>query len=108
MPPSIRNVVADMTTASGKAVSARRSTQYDSTSFAPTSASTTARIGRSTRSGIRGALALPAMMPGIEPTRSEASIDQSTAPSNQYPEPAMRVSGTAWAMSLPTIVLPAA
>ena len=44
----------------------------------------------------------PIQMPGSEPTSSAASSGQSTWPSVAWPMPATRVSGTAWAMSVPT------
>ena len=69
----------------------------------PTTASVPARIGRRTRSGTREAKWLEIMMPGIEPTSSETSIWKSTDPSHQCPAPAISVSGTACAMSEPTM-----
>ena len=42
-------------------------------------------------------------MPGIEPISSTPSKRQSTAPIAQWPMPATSVSGTAWAMSEPTM-----
>ena len=39
----------------------------------------------------------------MEPTSSEASMCQSTLPMIQWPTPATRVSGTAWAMSVATM-----
>ena len=42
-------------------------------------------------------------MPGSEPVSSETSSDQSIEPISQCPAPAIRVSGTAWAMSVPTM-----
>ena len=42
-------------------------------------------------------------MPGSEPISSETSSGQSIEPINQWPTPAISVSGTAWAMSEPTM-----
>src|SRR6185437_10137245 len=69
----------------------------------PTTASVPASSGRRMRSGTREAKWLEIIMPGIEPTRSERSIWKSTEPSPQCPAPAIRVSGTAWAMTEPTM-----
>jgi hypothetical protein len=47
-------------------------------SLTPVTISVVARIGRSTRSGMKPLSQLPATMPGIEPTRSVAISHQST------------------------------
>ena len=46
---------------------------------------------------------LPTMIPGIEPMRSANMSVKSTDPISQWPMPAISVSGTAWAISLPAI-----
>jgi hypothetical protein len=53
-------------------------------------------------SGTRALRWLPTKMPGREPMTSEPSNTQSTDPRSQWPTPAIKVSGTAWAMSEPT------
>src|SRR5690606_3224627 len=73
------------------------------TSLAPTSTSIVARIGRRMRSGTLVEMWLPSQMPGSEPTSRLPSRNQSTLPRNQWPMPAIAVSGTAWAMSEPTM-----
>src|SRR5207248_2390716 len=54
-------------------------------------------------SGMRGARRLPMMIPGMEPTSSDPSRCQLMEPSIQWPSPATSVSGTACAMSDPTM-----
>src|SRR5580658_2995668 len=44
------------------------------------------------------------MIPGMAPLSNEPSNFQSTEPSHQCPAPAISVSGTAWAMSEPTML----
>src|SRR6516164_6587441 len=61
-----------------------------------------ARTGRNTLSGTRALRWLPKKMPGREPMTSEPSSTQATDPKSQWPTPAIKVSGTAWAMSEPT------
>ena len=68
----------------------------------PTMTRIVARTGRSTLSGTRALRWLPKKMPGREPMTSEPSNTQSTDPRSQWPTPAIKVSGTAWAMSEPT------
>ena len=43
------------------------------------------------------------MIPGIDPASSDSISVKSTDPMSQWPMPAISVSGTAWAMSLPAI-----
>ena len=43
------------------------------------------------------------MIPGIEPASSASIRVRSTEPISQWPMPAIKVSGTAWAMSLPAM-----
>ena len=62
-----------------------------------------ARIGRSTTSGTYVEAWLPAMIPGSEPVSREISTSQFSDPMIQWPVPAKNVSGTAWAISEPTI-----
>src|SRR6185437_449903 len=69
----------------------------------PTTASVPARIGRRTRSGTREAKWLEMIMPGIEPASRDTSMWTSTDPSHQCPAPAISVSGTACAISEPTM-----
>src|ERR1700690_1953000 len=69
----------------------------------PTIASVPAKIGRRTWSGTREAKWLEIIMPGMEPTSSDPSIWKSTDPSHQCPAPAISVSGTACAISDPTM-----
>ena len=57
---------------------------------------------RTRRSGMSRVSLAPIQMPGIEPISRAPSSDQSTWPSEAWPMPATRVSGTAWAMSVPT------
>jgi len=47
---------------------------------------------------------LPRMTPGNDSTSSEPMMCQSTVPIIQCPAPAMSVSGTAWAISEPTML----
>ena len=55
------------------------------------------------RSGKRRESELPSITPGIEPTSRAASKVKSTLPMLACPSPASSASGTAWAMSVPTI-----
>src|SRR5882762_169225 len=72
-------------------------------SLPPIRISIAASPPRSSRSGIFWLSALPSQMPGSEPMRRAPSSFQSTAPAAACPSPATSVSGTAWAMSVPTI-----
>src|SRR3989454_661266 len=72
-------------------------------SLPPIRISIAASAPRSSRSGIFWLSALPSQMPGSEPMRRAPSSFQSTAPAAAWPSPATSVSGTAWAMSVPTI-----
>src|SRR5258706_9007109 len=72
-------------------------------SLPPMRISIAASAPRSSRSGIFWLSALPSQMPGSEPMRRAPSNFQSTAPAAACPSPATSVSGTAWAMSVPTI-----
>ena len=63
----------------------------------PTMKRIVARTGRNTLSGTRALRWLPKKMPGREPMTSEPSSTQSTDPRSQWPTPAIKVSGTAWA-----------
>jgi hypothetical protein len=62
-----------------------------------------AGIRRVLRPILASTLAVVGAIPGNDPTNSEPSSDQSIDPRNQWPMPAMSVSGTAWAISEPTI-----
>src|SRR6267378_1455325 len=77
--------------------------RYNDASLPPIRISITASAPRSSRSGIFWLSALPSQMPGSEPMRRAPSSFQSTAPAAACPSPATSVSGTAWAMSVPTI-----
>ncbi|ABA50633.1 hypothetical protein BURPS1710b_3197 [Burkholderia pseudomallei 1710b] len=77
--------------------------RQDSTSFAPTATSVAASTRRSSPSGARADRWLPTTIPGTDPISSDTSIAQSTEPSIQCPTPATSVSGTACAMSEPTM-----
>src|SRR5882762_5262938 len=72
-------------------------------SLPPIRISIAASPPRSSRSGIFWLSALPSQMPGSEPMRRAPSSFQSTAPAAACPSPATSVSGTAWAMSVPTM-----
>ena len=68
-----------------------------------TTSNVIASIGRSTASEVLVLSRLPMMIPGMEPASSdqhEREIDRSIS---QWPMPAISVSGTACAMSLPAI-----
>jgi hypothetical protein len=71
--------------------------------FNPDTTSTAARAGRNHRSEARLESKLPAMTPGIEPIRRLASNMRLTSPITQWPMPPSSVSGTAWAISVPTM-----
>src|SRR5438105_579176 len=76
---------------------------FYSASLPPMRISIAASAPRSKRSGIFWLSALPSQMPGREPTSRAPSSFQSTAPAAACPRPATSVSGTAWAMSVPTM-----
>jgi hypothetical protein len=82
---------------------ARKAPAGQKTKVPPTTANVAAITGRSTVSGTRTANRLPSTMPGMEPTSSDARIGTFTEPSIKCPSPATSVSGTACAMSDPTI-----
>src|SRR6267143_1381781 len=77
--------------------------RYNDASLPPIRISIAASAPRSSRSGIFWLSALPSQMPGSEPIRRAASSFQSTTPAAACPRPATSVSGTAWAMSVPTM-----
>src|SRR5665213_1250226 len=64
----------------------------------PLTVSVAAKRSRSARSGRRGANRLAISTPGSEPTRRDSSTVTSMPPLARCPRPAIRVSGTAWAM----------
>src|SRR2546423_1281605 len=72
-------------------------------SLPPIRISIAASAPRSSRSGIFWLSALPSQMPGRDPASRAPSSCQSTAPAAACPRPATSVSGTAWAMSVPTM-----